>query len=601
MRGRLRRAPPEPIIGARPMTEATLPPGAAPAAIPGDRSRRRARWAAAAVCGVLAALLLGQGVRVASLPPVQIVSWNVIIDDGFYYLQVARNLARGHGSTFDRVNHTNGYQPLWALALVPIFWLTDDTAAGIRATLILSALLGALALGLFYLGVQRLVGLGAALLLGGLVALNPYFLHILQGGLETPALLLGLAALVALWALRAEEILDGRRRPCLLLGALLGLTVLARVDVALILAPLGAVVLLWGPGTVRARLRRALYVVAPAALLLLPFIAWSWFTEGTTLPVSGLVKRWVAATYTPTRELFVVTEQWRGLARTLSLLQWPRQPPPETIEAILPLLRLPGLLVGVLAARLIWSRRARRNRAAQLLLAATVIGVAAHGLYMFYIYRSCGHWNYHYFFPYALLHTALLAVTPALLLADLGLLLDRLLRSRLRPFFAALGVVVSLPALGYLGHQGLAAAQVRLRELSKPPEQSFRKSRWDAAAEIRRRYPPQEVLGSWWAGTVGYLSDRRIVNLDGVINSRAFYRGYLRTDTVHRYVLEGPVAHLVDFFWHDPLVGPPAWRAFWWEHDKETIVQRLRDHLRLARMIPFRADQGMYLYDVIKR
>jgi hypothetical protein len=583
------------------MTEPSLPVNAAPAAIPGDRSRRPARWAATAVCGVLAALLLGQGVRVASLRPEQIVSWNVIIDDGFYYLQVARNLARGHGSTFDRVNHTNGYQPLWALALVPVFWLTDDTAAGIRATLILAALIGALSLALLYVGLQRMVGLGAALLLSAMIALNPYFLQILQGGLETPVLLLGLAGVVALWSLRAEEILAGRRRSCLLLGALLGLTVLARVDVALILAPLGAVVLLFGPGTGRARLRRALTVAAPAAALVLSFVAWSWITEGTTMPVSGLVKRWVAATYTPTRELFVVTEQWRGLARTLSLLHWPRPLPPETIETILPLLRLPGLLLALLAARLIWSRRARRNRAAQLLLAAGVVGVVAHGLYMFYIYRSCGHWNYHYFFPYALLHTALLVVTPALLLADLGLLLDRLLGARVRPFFAALGVALCLPALGTLGHHGLLAAQTRLRELSKPPEQSFRKSRWDAAAEIRRRYPPQEVIGSWWAGTVGYLSDRRVVNLDGVINSRAFYRSYLRTDSVHRYVLDGPITHLVDFFWHDPLVGPPAWRAFWWEHDKETIVQRLRDRLRLVKMIPFRADQGMYLYDVIKR
>src|SRR5438105_15832144 len=40
-------------------------------------------------------------------------------DDAFYYFRIARNIALGHGSTYDGVNSTNGYQPLWLAVLVP--------------------------------------------------------------------------------------------------------------------------------------------------------------------------------------------------------------------------------------------------------------------------------------------------------------------------------------------------------------------------------------------------------------------------------------------------------------------------------------------------
>ncbi len=574
-----------------------------PAALPGDTSRRQARWVAAALLGVLLTVQLGQGIRVARLPALQLVAWNVVIDDGFYYLQVARNLARGHGSTFDRVNRTNGYQPLWALALVPIFWFTDDAVTGLHAALILATLLGGLALVLLYYGLARLCGLGAALLACALVVANPYYLQLLQGGLETPALFVGLAGLLAYWAWRGEQVLRGARRACLGLGTILGLIVLARTDVALALAPLGLVLVAVGPGTLAARLRRAVWIALPAALLLLPFVAWSWLTQGSPVPVSGLVKRWAAETYTPTRDLWLQTEQWRGLTRTVQLLAFPwTMPEPDGPGLVMPRLRIPIALVVLLGLRLLWSRRARENRLAVLLFATSLVGALGHALYLFFLYRSTGHWNYHYFFPIALLYTVVLAIAAPLVAADLGLLLDRLLGGRLRPGLAALGAALCLPGVLWLLHRGRPDYEARLRELSRPAAQSFRKSRWDLADYMRMHYPPEEVFGSWWAGTLGYLSDRRVVNLDGVINSAEFFRRYLRTETVPRYIVEGPIAHLVDFFWRDPMgPEPPAWRAFWWEHEKEHIVRRLRRDLRLAYRVPYlTAGAGMYVLDVRK-
>ncbi len=48
-------------------------------------------------------------------------------DDAYYYFIVARNVAEGHGFTFDLINRTNGYHPLWLFINIPIFALTGSS------------------------------------------------------------------------------------------------------------------------------------------------------------------------------------------------------------------------------------------------------------------------------------------------------------------------------------------------------------------------------------------------------------------------------------------------------------------------------------------
>ena len=53
-------------------------------------------------------------------------------DDGFYYLEIASRLSRGQGFTFDGINATNGFHPLWQFLLVPVAWATGGGDAFIR-------------------------------------------------------------------------------------------------------------------------------------------------------------------------------------------------------------------------------------------------------------------------------------------------------------------------------------------------------------------------------------------------------------------------------------------------------------------------------------
>jgi hypothetical protein len=66
------------------------------------------------------------------------------------------------------------------------------------------------------------------------------------------------------------------------------------------------------------------------------------------------------------------------------------------------------------------------------------------------------------------------------------------------------------------------------------------------AAWARANLPEGATIGAWNAGTLGYLSGRRVVNLDGVVNSWDFFlheRGDLCS-----YFERNRITYLVDDF-----------------------------------------------------
>ncbi len=66
-------------------------------------------------------------------------------DDAYYYFKVAENISEGHGSTFDRINVTNGYHPLWMAVCVPIFALARfDLILPLRILLVVMAVISAI-------------------------------------------------------------------------------------------------------------------------------------------------------------------------------------------------------------------------------------------------------------------------------------------------------------------------------------------------------------------------------------------------------------------------------------------------------------------------
>jgi hypothetical protein len=73
---------------------------------------------------------------------------NFIVDDGYFYPQIARHIVHGAGSTFNGIMPTNGYHPLWMGICVIAAWITSSSDALIQilATVQDLLLVGSLAL-----------------------------------------------------------------------------------------------------------------------------------------------------------------------------------------------------------------------------------------------------------------------------------------------------------------------------------------------------------------------------------------------------------------------------------------------------------------------
>lgn len=109
-------------------------------------------------------------------------------DDAFYYFKVAQNITEGLGSTFDGINLTNGYHPLWMIICTPIFALARfDLILPLRVLLMVMAGLNAATAILIYRLVKINLSHAVALLAAMFWAFNLYIHSVVyEFGLETP-------------------------------------------------------------------------------------------------------------------------------------------------------------------------------------------------------------------------------------------------------------------------------------------------------------------------------------------------------------------------------------------------------------------------------
>src|SRR4030042_943851 len=78
----------------------------------------------------------------AALSDAQNLSWRWFTrDDAYYYFKVAQNISEGHGSTFDGINPTNGYHPLWMLVCISLTSIIDNRESLLRIVLGVGVLL----------------------------------------------------------------------------------------------------------------------------------------------------------------------------------------------------------------------------------------------------------------------------------------------------------------------------------------------------------------------------------------------------------------------------------------------------------------------------
>ncbi len=519
---------------------------AAPNTVPLSAARRqslgRARpaWLGPA-CFVLAALLYGT-VCVSILRQPLLWLLGYVADDAFYYLQIARHLATGQGTTFDGLNPTNGYHPGWMLLMTACARLVPGKAALLRAALGV-AFACHLATSLVLVPtLRRLVGPNWAWVLASVWLLNSLPLTLALYGVESAFAQLTLAALV--WAGlaqiapflgRGKDFLPPPRS-LVVFGLSLTLAFYGRTDQIL----LAGLALLWLSVAVRVW-------TAPAQRLTAMKRTWGWV--GITVLVG--IAPWYLFSYVTCGTMAQDSGTMKMLWHAQSVGRWDVHSlilaPLKFVDFFWLAVPFHALLTGAYPA-------STSGALGTLLLLILWVGLVGRGLMRLShadgeAQRASLQWQWLTLWLGSALLLSGLAygalmndpqfwylAGPSLVLFLLPasgavLLLRRFARGRVQEVAGALLLAGALSLC--IGH--------RLRMTAPYP---WQRDVFLSQPRVESLIPAQARIGCFDAGIPAYFSPRTVVNLDGLVNHTAV--AYWKRRTLEQYLAAQHIQYLAN-------------------------------------------------------
>ncbi len=208
-------------------------------------------------------------------------------DDSFYYLKIAQNIGNNLGSVFSPGEPTNGYHPLWMGILILIqYSLRPGNGFFILSVLLLSVAFNAFT-ALILRRFLKMLGFAEEQQTLGIVLylFLPWLVLLTLSGLETPLFFMCLLSFFIMLQKVITSDSD-RIREYVLLGISAGLLFLSRTDSVFFIVT-GAVILLLRKRTLTA-LRNLLVTSIVTTLISLPWLLWCQIRFGSPLQSSGL-------------------------------------------------------------------------------------------------------------------------------------------------------------------------------------------------------------------------------------------------------------------------------------------------------------------------
>jgi len=486
----------------------------------------------------------------------------VVPDDAFYYFLTADRISNGQNISFDGVTLSNGYHPLWLFFLVPLY-LLPGRSLPLHLALTASSLFDVAAGGLIALAVWKLTGNKVA----GLFALTFYLLipqnvFASVNGVESALAAMLLAALLLTLVLVWRQSRGDWIRWSVVTGVLGGLMVLARLDSALVLAAVLAVIAMFQSGA--QRWRAPLAAGSIAAVLVAPWFLWSFFTLGTVMPVSAesitwLLREHFSASH-PDADIFDQVGQGLSYTRFILLTRLPDLYFPAKPFAALFLSGM--VLLG--GHFLLLSKGPLRRRTASRILVAGLPLAAFAAMFLFnssyrWLVRE---WYFAWGVPVVALFVGVVFAYLDEVVASSALSSGRQMGAVAVGTRQMLlyGALTGLLALAYVGPA---------RDTWRTGHYPEQRERLQAALYLRSNTEPTARVAAFNAGVTGYFSDRTVINLDGVVNPDAYHA--LREHRLLDYLRTVDVAYVADRdrAWRDlrAYIRPDDWSESLWGED----------------------------------
>jgi hypothetical protein len=454
------------------------------------------------------------------------VAMRYVVDDAFYYMQIARNIANGHGVTFDGITKTNGFHPLWLLMLIPIYIiLPDSPGLAMSVCLSLSITLYTTAVIILYLTLRKYYTSIAIII--GLIAglLNPLMLRVWIYALEG-SLRLFLISLIIWYFSKHRKILITQKDYWseLILGALLGLLFLARLNDAYFALVIGLFIVIarFKMGFYRQNIieiiRKGTTIFIPFATLVVPYLLWNLINFNNLLPVHGAIKShphwpWTALQLTWHRIIYAM--------RNVPLL--------NNQIIFLPLIVISiGIIIYLLFSK---SKVARQLRQTLKQFDFYILFVAIHSFSLLII--IIGYVHHWYVVPEVILGTILVSAIISSIVSVV-------------PKRVGL-IIVGFIMIFFLSGYGYIFWIKEVKRLSPDNCQPF--VLYQIANWLNNNTSSDTIIGMWDAGTIGYFTNRRVINLDGLVNNYDFLHNYLKRGNIEPYLVEKRVNLIVQYFW----------------------------------------------------
>lgn len=429
-------------------------------------------------------------------------------DDAFYYLGVARSIAEGHGSTFAGSIATNGYHPLWLLILVPVTAVVRDPDWLVLSLILLQGLLWTASVREVF-GMGRVIGSWycAAGAIPAYAVLTVLTGHLSFNGMESALVLYLFVVLMRLGMTVGDE---RARRDDLRMGMVLALICLTRLDAVFAAVPVAAVLLVCGRPSLRRLASRAAVLAGPPAFALAAYTALNAALFDSPTPVSGRMKA-LGAPGDNVGQLRDFLELGKIDGRPL----W---------------FGVIGLLIVALA---LLTRRWRASTPLGRLMAMTVALVVGEALLLTYLVRATA---FTFTFTWYHYQLALFALGGSLILASWAI--QRFgPAARLACVGLALGVVVG------------SAVEIVVK--AREPK---RVAVFAAADHVAEELPPDAMIAMGdRAGYFGYLADRPLLHLEGLVADAHFLHQVENGEALDRMRDEG-----VDYYVHNSRAGRPV-------------------------------------------
>ena len=455
-----------------------------------------------------------------AIRPLKYIDNLTIQDDSYLALTIARNIAKGLGP-FYGTDYTNGFQPLYVFLMTPIYMLfPNDLITPVHLALILLTIFDTLTLYMLY----KLVSSNSQSPITPFIIMiawifNTYVILITLNGLETAIAIFFIVSCYYYYQTNRTQLHGGNGvKPFVILGVLLGLAMLARIDNAILAMVVGIAIFI---GKIRegksktAIVRNMLILFVSALVVYSPWMIYSYHYTGSIFPVSGRAVRLIAlaeVNNNPTLTNWYFPQFLRAFMHTAA-----RNP----IYIV--------MLIGLIAAlprytgisfREIKTRLQQHN----LYLSFCIL---LFGSYAFYIFGS---WFFsRYLYPIMLLFILYLSEV-----IDCYIINLRILRFK-RLFVPAIIVFLIVVAL--------ARPSFRNYYFKKDT------THWgymNLGLWARDNFPDGTIIGAPQTGALGYFANNlTVINLDGVVNRKA-YEANRRKENIE-YIRQCGIKYVIDW------------------------------------------------------